>query len=75
MRLDATDQPYNYYVMSFERGEVKWLYDKDGDDWLFGVTEKPLALSKVKAQEIALKLSLKYRTHYMCVESFLPIGE
>lgn len=77
MRIDATDQPYLYYVIAFEdnKNEIEWLYGKNGDDWLFGVTEKPLAIPKVKAQEIAFKLSLKYGTHFMCVETIYPIGE
>lgn len=74
-RLDTTIQPYNYYVMSFERNETKWLYAKTDTEQLFGKTEQPLAIPKKEAQRIACNLSLKYGTHYMCVESILPIGE
>ena len=74
-RLDTTTQPYSYYVMNFERNEVKWLYGEVNNEWLFGSTDKPMAFDKDTAQRIACNLSLKYRTHYMCVESILPIGE
>lgn len=75
MILDTTKQPYNYYVINVERGEVKWLYGKVNGNWLFGISEKPMTFNKDKAQEIACKLSLKYGKHYMCVESIYPIGE
>lgn len=74
-RLDTTTQPYTYYVMSFERGEVKWCYGNINGNYQFGVDEKPIAFKKEIAQRIACNLSLKYGTHYMCVESILPIGE
>lgn len=74
-RLDTTTQPYNYYVMTFEGNEVQWLYGEKDGEWFFGSTDKPMPLDKCKAQRIACNLSLKYGTHYMCVESIYPIGE